>query len=349
MKRSDVLMRLSLALLLPACEPTPLTESVVTGAGDPAAGRAVDDRSQPPALPPGATFMRNPNRRLAGPPAGAGRVAAASANYDAGPVHVAIWSCNNWPQASHPVVQCSVDPDYVLVGGGAWASYNGAGALLTASYPFDPSQLTTWEGRSKDHGIVDAHVLIVYAIGLRLDGVSRSTLLSNMFVNRRSSAVESHPYIFAPRFSPGIFDTSVGCFVDWHGAGNLLTSCDPDNGARSKDHEWADPASITQYRLGISEQIANFGTLQNDLFVNGASDIGTGALEARVSRPSGFVPTGVGGYDNANGVFVTPGRLLTRLAPFTENLNIAAAASKDHLFEDLGSVHVHLFVLRKAP
>lgn len=78
------------------------------------------------------------------------------------------------------IVHCSVDPDEVLVGGGC-ADYgsSGNGALLTASYP-ENSALETWIAESKDHLGKDYHALYTYAIGMRLNGVSRNTLKSLM-------------------------------------------------------------------------------------------------------------------------------------------------------------------------
>jgi hypothetical protein len=310
--------------------------------------RAVDYRGEPPPLPAGTTLLVNPNRQLVGPPAAEGRVARSSTSYDAGLVHVVIWSCNNPTPLAHPAIQCKVDPDYVLVGGGAWATYGGAGGLLTASFPADPNVLMTWEGRSKDHVVSDPHILIVYAIGLKLGGVSRSALLGQMFVNRATSATIHHPEMSAPNFNGGIITTSVGCFVDWHIEGNLLMQCD-ETEAASKDLWRFEEASITHYRLGIAEQLPNFGTLERFYFVSADSTQGTGPREARVSVPSGYVPTGVAGraFLGAASNF-SDGRFLTRMAPFTETAQ-AAAAGKDHLSSVAGFSHLDLFALRKAP
>jgi hypothetical protein len=331
-----------LALLAVACapeEPAHLEQLPSTDT------RAIDDRSPPIPLPPGATLSVNQHRKLVAPPAAEGRVGAAT-TYTAGPLTVKIWSCINWPAASHPVVQCSVDPDYVLVGGGAWAAYSGAGALLTASYPVDPNTLRTWEGRSKDHGSPDPHILTVYAIGLKISGVSRNTLLGSAFVNRKTSAVANHPRTVASFFSESVLQTSDGCAVDWHGAGNMLKACVPDLGAAAKDHEWADPAAVTHYRIGLARNIPGFGELDLTT-VDHSSSFGGGAREARPAHPSGFVPTGVSATDD-NDLFGA-GRLLTRMAPFTESTQFAAGASKDHLVPAQGSVRTILYALRKLP
>jgi hypothetical protein len=346
-------MTLSFVLLAGACDQpesatTPESQPGVA-APEPPEGlitRAVDYQGAPPPLPPGSTLFINPNRQLAGPAPADGRVAAASASYIAGSVHTAVWSCINWPPVAYPTVQCAVDPDYVLVGGGAWASGTKS-AVLTASYPVDPDVLKTWEGRSKEHAVADPHVLTVYAIGLKIDGVSRSTLLGKMFVSRRTSTVAAHPSTTAPYFDPSILDTSVGCFDDWHGAGNLLTQCMREK-ASGKDHIWSDPATIAHYRLGIAAQIPGFGTLETDLAVEAYSDINTGLIEVPRTIPSGWVPTGIAGNAGDDGLF-GPGRMLTRMAPFATSVSSAVVGGRDIINAARGTITLHLFVLRKAP
>src|SRR5690242_412827 len=50
------------------------------------------------------------------------------------PVHVQVKVCTSDP-AEHPSIDCTVDFNYALIGGGAWAQYTGNGAMLTESYP----------------------------------------------------------------------------------------------------------------------------------------------------------------------------------------------------------------------
>jgi hypothetical protein len=95
-----------------------------------------------------------------------------------GEVDIRICRCSTVTELQHQSLPCTVDPDYVLVGGGAHASCS-AGALLTASFP-DGDDLRTWRGSSADHISACKHSLDVYAIGLRIDGVPRESLRSHM-------------------------------------------------------------------------------------------------------------------------------------------------------------------------
>jgi len=65
---------------------------------------------------------------------------------------------------SHPSATASVQSGYVLVGGGAEVNWQGAGNLLTASYPDGQGG---WIAASKDHIVSDPAVIIAYAIGIR--------------------------------------------------------------------------------------------------------------------------------------------------------------------------------------
>ena len=286
MKRVNILRIVSLAVAA-GCEQAPALDSPAPAAMPPAAMRAVDYNFPAEPLPPNATVSVDQNRRLITPKAADGRVAAAT-SYQAGPLQVKIWSCNNWPPEAHPVVQCTVDPDYVLVGGGAWATTSGPGAFLTASFPADPSVLRTWEGRSKDHAISDPHLLITYAIGLKIAGVSRSTLLGSAFVNRKTSGLSSRPGASAAFFPSDVMQTSDGCMIDWHGPGNMLTACEPVLGASGKEHGWADPATITTIGLGSSGTFPVWANWRTTCFRHSLLLAKEPGRRGRLTKPIGF-------------------------------------------------------------
>ena len=67
--------------------------------------------------------------------------------------------------AQHPVTSVELPKGYVMTGGGCTANWrtspNAAGNLLTASFP---SSLSSWECRSKDHGVSSPATLTAYVI-----------------------------------------------------------------------------------------------------------------------------------------------------------------------------------------
>ena len=150
--------------------------------------------------------------------------------------------------AQHPNASVTVPNSYVMTGGGAKVNWTGAGNLLTASYPIDQYR---WEARSKDHMIASPAAITVYAIGIRRrDG--EPILESRIFKNSGPKA--QHPSV-SVSVEPGFLLTGGGAKVNWTGVGNLLTSSysagDGTWNASSKDHSFADSATITAYAIGL--------------------------------------------------------------------------------------------------
>jgi hypothetical protein len=65
--------------------------------------------------------------------------------------------------AGHPSTEASVDPGYLLVGGGAQANWITQGSLLTASFPNG----NEWKVASKDHNFAESCTITAYAIGIK--------------------------------------------------------------------------------------------------------------------------------------------------------------------------------------
>jgi hypothetical protein len=283
-------------------------------------------------LPPGATFFDNHNRLQVG-----NEISDWS-----GTVHTKIWVCFNGPLAAHPVVQCSVDSGYVLIGGGAAAMTSGPGALLTASYPVDPMMMTTWEGRSKDHGALDPHALAVYAVGLRLSGVSRGTVLSQIWIGQMTQGPAHFPEASTP--GPEEFPLITGGgVIDWQEAGNMLTAVLP-NASVGKDHGWEDPSTITHYGIGLNPSVPGFGTLEVGVVAKSVS--GSGALTADTTLGQGWVPAGWMALSTG----FNPGRMLTRMGPVDFATNFSySAGSKDHLWPADGTLTGITRTLRRQP
>jgi hypothetical protein len=94
----------------------------------------------------------------------------------------------------NPKISVSVDDGYVLVGGGAFADdQSGKGVFLTKSWPDDG--LTTWSAESKSHIVSNPHYLTVYAMGMKIVGISPDYVRSKMCIRKDSSAKINHPSI----------------------------------------------------------------------------------------------------------------------------------------------------------
>jgi hypothetical protein len=213
--------------------------------------------------------------------------------------------------------------------------------LLTASYPFNFS-LTTWEGRSKDHGVVDEHVLHVYAIGMKVGGMSRDDLRAHISLTVETSAIASHPlkYVRAPGDEHML---GGGAKITYSGPGSMLvesypqcsrSATSPDRSCSSwlvkaKDHVFSDPSTITIYGISIKPNLPGRAL---PLHVLDRWDLGPVKFGGRSSVsfeiPENSVLTGLG----ARSLTGTgdPGRMLTRMGPEPGTANLIFE-DKDHL------------------
>ncbi len=105
----------------------------------------------------------------------ASSVLATSYDDSASPVHIQIRSCKADVAAAAQQVDCRVDAEFAVIGGGASPAASGGNAakpFITESRPSDPR---TWRASSAETSSL-AHDLTVYAIGIRLDGVNTQKL-----------------------------------------------------------------------------------------------------------------------------------------------------------------------------
>ena len=245
--------------------------------------------------------------------------------------------------AQHVCTIGDVPSGYVLIGGGAYTQYSGAGGLLTASHP--NTALTRWTARSKDHSSASYHHLYVQVVGLKLQGVSESQLRSHVDLERRRTLVaQQHPEIDV-RAAFGYTLIGGGAEVHWSGAGNLLTASYPQGNywnARSKDHSTYSPATITAYAIGIRTYIPGFGYLDVDQPYSLNYPVGFGTSTRWATNDSGWVPACAG----ARSTYNNHGRLLTAMKFNGDDVDVT---SKDHSVADSGSLKAYIVQVRKRP
>lgn len=283
-----------------------------------------------------------------------------------GTIHLRSYQCYWIGPAQHNQTTCPVeDNQYVLVGGGAEIEGQGSpGALLTSSFPGQSGLQHFWSASSKDHLVAYAHRLRAYAIGLRLDGLSRDALASMTVYNSSISATASHPSAEKAK-EPG--DTILiggGALAHFSGAGQLLTGSYPVPDppaqptawhAASKDHLVGDPGTVEAWAISIPRCPTGYvgGCLGVTVISFGISPVGPGYAGGfsgePASNPPPFLLTTVGGKDVYNG----QGRMLTQLFPDTP-LNTfgeqgAWILSKDHQVGDTGHLVTYMLNLSKFP
>lgn len=316
----------------------------------------------------GTTYLVNPNRRIvAGEGAGEASVAhdglgeATSALGGlltdwSGTVAIQMVECITATQSGPISAVCSVDPSYVLIGGGARDDWTGTpGALLTESRPFDHDDsgaATTWAASSKDHYASANHQLHVWAVGLRLKTsagtwMSHSALKSYVSYRVNTSPKDWHPNTTCT-VPAGYQLIGGGARSNYQGFGQLLTASYPVNNitwyGASKDHLVSDPSTLDVYCIGLRSSIPGVAPLLVER-INATSWVssGVGSAASNVGNSPASVPVCYGGEAQYNGT----GRLLYHMGPDPANIHVFTAASKDHFAVDSGFTTAWLVQLRK--
>jgi hypothetical protein len=192
--------------------------------------------------------------------------------------------------APHPSVELSIPASYKIIGGGALDHWSGAGNLLTASFP-KGSQ--TWFAAGKDHETSSPASITAFALALH-----DSNNEWEVIIKSETSNSAPHPQAVAT-LPEGYTLTGGGAFVDWHGAGNLLTASFPSGDlsweARSKDHDISDPSRITAYAIGVKRRS---GGNQLMRIVESATGGTAAHPNAHVCLPERWILSGGGALDN---------------------------------------------------
>jgi hypothetical protein len=232
---------------------------------------------------------------------------------------------------AHPSVDITVPAGFKIIGGGAFDHWSGAGSLLTASYP---KNATTWSAAGKDHEISSPASITAFAIAL-----NDSNNEWDVTIKHETSDPSAHPQAVAT-LPNGFVLTGGGAFVNWHGAGNLLTASFPnsDNSweARSKDHDVSDPAPITAYAIGIKPRS---GTHNVTHVIKSAKGATAAHPSARVCLDAGWILSGGGALDQWTG----NGNMLTASFP---NGTCWDAAGKDHKVSSPAAITAYAIGIR---
>jgi hypothetical protein len=157
--------------------------------------------------------------------------------------------------SNRPSVSVNVPAGHILLSGGALVGYNGAGLLLTGSYPSGDFQ---WTVTAKDHQVADTGLVQAYVISIPvcLNNVLPRCLITS--VQATSAFVPTGYGVASLNTPPGYAPLGVGGRANWSGQGRLLTDIFPSNSvggagatAYSKDHKVAEGNSTDVWALSI--------------------------------------------------------------------------------------------------
>jgi hypothetical protein len=265
----------------------------------------------------------------------------------ASPVHTQVKVCMTTTPQRAQSVNCMVDAGFALVGGGAKVIQAGMGALLLESRPQTDDR--TWFARSSDHIWAASHNVVVYAVGLRLDGVNAKRLRNLISDFSFGAPIGSSEYSSAAP-PPGRF-LSVGLGTPTVTSGRFITKIFPNGNnwwVGNKDHLVAAPTNLSFHARVLGPGIIEgFGAIDLQTRTGPVVSTAGGAQTSSTFVDGGWALVGYGG--KAEWPPGSSGRMLDALGLDANDIRRAAASSRDHQNTSGGSTTVVLMEARLAP
>jgi hypothetical protein len=237
---------------------------------------------------------------------------------------------------------------YVQIGGGAYTSETEAGGYLIASYPCPGC--SSWLGESHDHQVADTHTITVYSVGLKLDGVSATTLASHITYPTQIWLGPSHTPAAAVTVASGYTLIGGGArVINNVSKGNFLTWSYPSGNTwnvGSKDINVSSLADIEAFAVGIHTTIPGFvGELEIDTTPQPRYNVSSGLQTQSFALATGWAPAGIGAISS----WATNGRILTGMRPPCATNSQYQVQTKDCMVVSTGGIDLYPIKVRKKP
>ena len=261
-------------------------------------------------------------------------------------VQLQLRVCAPTAETQYAYTTCSIDTDFVLVGGGAQIGMTDpqAGALLTASRPRSEDHVDVWEVASRDREREDYHTLTAWAVGLKLEGVSRATLLRYMQYREtraRSWTETTVDAVLDPQYT--LIGGGGGRIYMQRPSSQTMNGSYPQGDGRTWRVELVaesyDPNVLTTaWAIGIdtNSHIPNFGRLAVKELKSERKRIEGGHATASVLAESGWLLTSVGGLSESDDS--TWPRYIHELIP---RATVSIVKDKDHIQSNSGYLTGH--------
>lgn len=280
----------------------------------------------------------------------ASTVIATAYDDSASPVHIQIKTCKSTTSASAHQVDCRVNAEYAVVGGGALPTPSGGNSAKAYITESRPSDARTWRASSVEPSAL-AHDLTVYAIGMRLDGVNTQKLRNaigwktattssssaNVTVNADSGKVLLSGGAFtAP--NAGVSGNRVLTASDWSGSAGW--------NAQSKAQSGTVAGSTQVTLLQIDKKvIEGFGVLEVLKRSGSTRTTAGGTHTTSLDVQAGWALAGLGAIANTSSGST---RRITGIAPDATARNITVTTG-DQSGSSAGSTIPYLTQVRKMP
>lgn len=233
-----------------------------------------------------------------------------------------------------PSVSATVPSGYRLIGGGCHSEWQGAGQLLTASYPVGSS----WMCTAKAHAVMDMAGLTAYVLYIP------DNLKIDISITSASSGAASNQPDAKATIPPGYSVIGGGCQTSWKKPepGNLLVNSYPVSDGwlcAAKAHSVSSPATLTSYVIGVRS--ADFTVIAGPPDMQGPRSNVRNSASSTIAGGQGVGLAGGGCKINYGGA----GQLLTASYPDRDN-NRWMCESKDHQVSDSATITAYSLGLK---
>lgn len=182
-------------------------------------------------------------------------------------ITIGLWKFQIPNPENHPSFQVDVTmgpgQDWVCIGGGAIGNPQ-PGNFLTMSRPsLDLNGKEDWKGwavATRDHEVANPCKLVGVALGMKVDGLSREELISNLKIFTELDANPASHTELSCYVEDGFLLLGGGFEVlDQDGGGNMATASFPNSNyswmARSRDEDIPTPSRLRVFAIGISANL----------------------------------------------------------------------------------------------
>ncbi|MCO7189523.1 MULTISPECIES: hypothetical protein [unclassified Pseudoalteromonas] len=246
------------------------------------------------------------------------RVHAATPVYSdvdgSGRIHMQVWKYTLDSNNSNHTTRLTIPHDWVVVGGGVDLKVNNS-ALIAASYPDIETQQSWIVSTLADKSSAD-HALTAYAIGIKIEGISRSDMGKHSIVKSwcknevqndsadvaSSATIPDNGYLMisggakatqnAERGSAPVYASAPGRWDQWIAA--------------SKKASDINSPALTSCVVGIRKDLAsaqlghNLGYVDTIHRVSAVNKLSSSRIESEVFMENDYILTGVGAKLSAN-------------------------------------------------
>lgn len=236
-----------------------------------------------------------------------------------------------------------VPSDFVVIGGGVRGASSPQAHLLTASYP--NSARSAWVVSTREVQQTAPTAITAWALALKVNGMTRAQLLSNMTYRSTTSIATSAPSA-SSQMPAGYVMLGGGFQMVNTSAANVTWASYPNSSTAwavaAKEHGVSSSSAIRSHVIGLRTNLPVGYVTTSLVTVN--STVAHAVPSASVSVPAGYVLTGCGARLNWEGGY---GNLLWHIEPkMASSVGSCDVKGTEHLYSSPATIGAHAIGIR---